>query len=296
MKYRIQHITEYQYEEPVSHCYNMAHLMPRDSERQTCLSSDIQVTPQATKIGKRIDYFGNRVHHFEIQEPHQNLKVTSISEIETHSQNMNLAAGLSCKQVLEKIHGSASEETRMAREYTLESPVIPLSADLKYYALELFKDNVPFLSSVYALTQKIFAEFKYAPKATTINTPLSEILEKRHGVCQDFAHIQIGCLRSLGFAARYVSGYLENLPLPGQEKLIGSDASHAWVAVYVPDQGWFEFDPTNNCVANEQHIITSWGRDFVDVTPFCGVIFGGGAQTHLNVSVHVERTENFAEA
>ena len=139
------------------------------------------------------------------------------------------------------------------------------------------------------LTQRIYREFEYSPQSTTVATPLMEVLEKRKGVCQDFAHLQIACLRALGIPAKYMSGYLETLPPPGEEKLVGADASHAWVSVYSPTEGWFEFDPTNDCLATEQHIITAWGRDFFDVTPLKGVIFGGGENPVLNVSVDVAR-------
>nr|WP_255493840.1 transglutaminase family protein [Pseudomaricurvus sp. HS19] len=167
--------------------------------------------------------------------------------------------------------------------------MIRASSELQEFAAPSFADDRPLLSAVMDLTRRIFKEFSYEPQSTTIATPLHEVLESRKGVCQDFAHLQIGCLRSLGFAAKYVSGYIETLPPPGKEKLVGTDATHAWISVYSPTEGWFEFDPTNECLAGEQHIITAWGRDFFDVTPLKGVIFGGGQTPTLNVSVDVAR-------
>ena len=160
---------------------------------------------------------------------------------------------------------------------------------LRVFAKDLFSDESPLLTAVSVLTQRIFEEFASSPAATTIATPIAEVMASRKGVCQDFAHLQIGCLRAMGFAAKYVSGYLETLPPPGQEKMVGADATHAWLSVYSPGEGWFEFDPTNNTMAGEQHIITAWGRDFYDVTPLRGVIFGGGSDPAMTVSVDVTR-------
>nr|WP_255568204.1 transglutaminase family protein [Aestuariicella albida] len=167
--------------------------------------------------------------------------------------------------------------------------MIKPSDELRDFAAPSFEKDRPLLSAVMDLTSRIFREFTYSPQSTTIATPLEEVLKTRKGVCQDFAHLQIACLRALGFPAKYVSGYLETLPPPGKEKLVGADASHAWISVYSPSEGWFEFDPTNDCLVSEQHIITAWGRDFYDVTPLKGVIFGGGKSPALNVSVDVAR-------
>jgi transglutaminase-like putative cysteine protease len=171
----------------------------------------------------------------------------------------------------------------------LDSPMIQARKALYDYALPSFSDNRSLLSSVMELTHRIYEDFTYCPESTTIATPLTEVLDKKRGVCQDFAHLQIGCLRAMGFPAKYISGYIETLPAPGKIKLVGTDASHAWISVFSPTDGWIEFDPTNNCVAAEQHIITAWGRDFFDVTPLRGIIFGGGEKPILNISVDVAR-------
>lgn len=291
MRYRVKHITEYQYASRVSHCYNLAHLMPRNSRRQQCLSSHVDILPGAGFHVRREDYYGNWAHHFEIHQPHQTLRIVATSDVETREQvsMMDLDLGVTCAQARELMKTAADSETLMAREFLLDSPGVRTSAELQDYASAFFTDDKPLLKATLELTQSIYRDFNYSPESTTIATPIAEVMKTRQGVCQDFAHVQIGCLRALGFAAKYVSGYLETLPPPGQEKLQGADASHAWISVYAPGEGWFEFDPTNQCIAGEQHIITAWGRDYFDVTPLCGVIFGGGEQPLLNVSVDVSR-------
>ena len=291
MKYRIKHITEYQYADRVSNCYNLAHLIPRSTKRQTRIKASISVSPTTGYHSRRQDYFGNEAYHFEIQRPHDKLIITSISEVITEAQESrhDLDFGVSCAEAHRVLKESKLPDVIMAREFMLNSPMAKTMQALADYARPSFSDNRPLLSSVSELTERIFSEFKYSPQATTVATPLSEVLEKKHGVCQDFAHLQIACIRAMGFPAKYVSGYIETTPPPGQEKLVGTDASHAWMSVYSPSEGWFEFDPTNNCQAGEKHIITAWGRDYYDVTPLKGVIYGGGENPQLSVSVDVAR-------
>ncbi len=291
MKYRIRHITEYQYADRVSHCYNLAHMIPRTSLRQSCERSQIKVAPHPSFTSRREDYFGNQAFHFEIQRPHEKLVITSESEVEVFSQRsgINLDFGITCRDALELLRESKDDEVLLAREFILDSPMVRANQALREYAAPSFSDDRPLLSAVANLTERVFKEFEYCPESTTIATPLDEVMATRKGVCQDFAHLQVGCLRAMGFPAKYVSGYIETLPPPGQEKLVGTDASHAWISVYSPREGWFEFDPTNNQVASDQHIITAWGRDYYDVTPLRGVIFGGGENPILSVSVDVAR-------
>lgn len=291
MRYRITHTTAYNYSEPVGRCYNLANVIPRDTARQTCLSNRLKVTPVPAHANKRQDYFGNMSYYFAIQKQHAELAITAESEVDIVEQNDEpmLEFGQACGTVRERLWRNADAETLMAREYLLDSPMIKASDDLRAYAEPLFGNDRPLLSAVRELMAMIYSEFTYDPGFTTIATPLSEVLEHKRGVCQDFAHFGIACLRSLGFPARYVSGYLETLPPPGQPKLVGADATHAWLAVYLPSEGWVEFDPTNNKMASEQHIVTAWGRDYSDVTPLRGVIFGGGEKHQLSVAVTVER-------
>lgn len=293
MRYTIKHITEYIYGRRVSHCYNLAHMMPRNTPRQACLSTKMSVSPMPAYKSKTEDYFGNLAYHFEIQKPHEKLTITAVSDIETREQSssFNLDFGVTCKEARQLLNTSTRQDVLFTKEFLLNTAMVAASEALREYAAPLFSDDRPLLSAVMALTTKIYTEFDYSPLSTTVATPLAEVLKTRKGVCQDFAHLQIACLRALGFPARYVSGYLETLPAPGQERLVGADATHAWIAVYSPTEGWFEFDPTNDCLAGEQHIVTAWGRDFFDVTPLKGVIFGGGERPALRVSVDVARVE-----
>lgn len=291
MRYRIKHITEYEYAGHVSHCYNLAHLIPRTSMRQQRIKSRVSVSPTVAATSKREDYFGNLAYHFEIQRPHKKLIITATSEVNTEPQGSTpeLDFGVTCAEALLQLMQSNKPELLFAKEFQLDSPMIQVSEDIRRYASESFEFDRPVLSCVMDLTRRIYEDFTYCPESTTVATPLNEVLENRKGVCQDFAHLQIACLRAMGYPAKYVSGYIETLPPPGQEKLVGTDASHAWISVYSPNEGWFEFDPTNNCLAGEQHIITAWGRDYFDVTPLKGIIYGGGQDPLLKVSVDVAR-------
>jgi len=235
---------------------------------------------------------GNQTFYFSIQEAHKKLVIDVTTDFEIASLNVlewQAQSTLTCGELRAMLQAPNTPELRMAKEYLLDSPQIRRSDDLKAYALSTFADDEPVLQAAMAFTHKIFSEFKFDPSTTTVATPLEQVLKQRSGVCQDFAHLAIGCLRSVGIPARYMSGYLETLPPPGQEKLVGADASHAWFAVFTPDFGWVEFDPTNDLMPNEQHIVTAWGRDYSDVTPLKGVIFEGGGSQQLAVSVDVRR-------
>jgi transglutaminase-like putative cysteine protease len=292
MRYRVRHITEYTYGAPVSLCYNMAHLLPRDTRNQRCLHQKIQINPPPVYQNDGEDYFGNQTFYFSIQEAHKKLVIDVTTDFEIAPLNVlewQSQSTLTCGELRALLSTPNTPELHMAKEYLLDSPQIRRSDDLKAYAQSTFTDEALVLQAVMAFTHKIFSEFKFDPNTTTVATPLEQVLKQRSGVCQDFAHLAIGCLRSVGIPARYMSGYLETLPPPGQEKLVGADASHAWFAVFTPDFGWVEFDPTNDLMPNEQHIVTAWGRDYADVTPLQGVIFEGGGSQQLAVSVDVRR-------
>lgn len=292
MRYRVRHITEYTYGAPVSLCYNMAHLLPRDTRNQRCLNQKVQINPPPVYQNDGEDYFGNQTFYFSIQEAHKKLVIDVTTDFEISPLDVlqwQMQSTLTCGQLRTQLSNPNTPELRMAKEYLLDSPQIRCSEDLKAYALSTFADDKPVLQAVLAFTHKIFTEFKFDPTTTTVATPLEQVLKQRSGVCQDFAHLAIGCLRSVGIPARYMSGYLETLPPPGQEKLVGADASHAWFAVFIPELGWVEFDPTNDLMPSDQHIVTAWGRDYADVTPLQGVIFEGGGSQQLAVSVDVKR-------
>ncbi len=288
MIYRVVHRTEYQYGEAAALCYNEARVQPRDCARQRCLKSVVEVEPRPVDRRERTDYFGNRVTWFAIQQPHETLVVTATSEVaRDEEEDFCFGSDTPWEQVRDQLGDERSPEILAVLGYRYDSPIIVPDAEMADYAGDSFPPGRPLMEAVQDLTARIHRDFKYAPGMTTVATPLSEVIAYRRGVCQDFAHFAIGCLRAQGLAARYVSGYLETLPPPGRPKLVGADASHAWFAVFLPGSGWLDFDPTNNLRPTERHITIGWGRDFADVTPLKGVAFGGGKQK-LKVSVDVQ--------
>ncbi|NOT85751.1 MAG: transglutaminase family protein [Methylococcaceae bacterium] len=314
MRYRITHTTLYQYSQAVGLCQNEARLQPRNFWRQQCQSNRFEIRPEPTDFIERIDFFGNRVAYFAVQQAHTQLSVTSISEVIVfpNPSGLNLNNSLSWESVRQQLQNpppqsqiqsqsqqghSPQQQPLMteknvdcldAQQYLLDSPMVTTTAELSDYAQSAFLPNRPLVEVVNDLMQRIFKDFTYDPSFTTIATPLSTVLAHRRGVCQDFAHLAIACLRAHGIAARYISGYIETLTEPGKPRLVGADASHAWFSVYIPGSGWLDFDPTNNTLAHEQHITLAWGRDYSDVTPLKGIAFGGGQHT-LSVSVDVLR-------
>ncbi len=292
MRYSVRHVTEYQYNAPVTLCYNMTHLLPRNTDNQLCLSRRIDVTPLPVYQNEGTDYFGNQTFYFSIQVPHDKLTVEVESQFEISELpplEQLTSHPLTCGELRRLLIEAGTPELRIVKEYILDSSLIFRSAQFADYAADLFFDQAYVIPALQAFTHRIFSDFIFDSVATNVNTPPEQVLKQRRGVCQDFAHVAIACLRSLGFPARYVSGYIETLPPPGQQKLVGADASHAWFAVFIPEVGWVEFDPTNDLMPNGQHIVTGWGRDFADVTPLQGVIFEGGGTAALQVAVDVQR-------
>jgi len=291
MKYRVTHSTKYSYSENVNQCHNVAHLLPRNTMVQTCRLSELKINPVPFSVNEWVDMFGNRQASFSIQKPHTELTVIAISEVEVVSSRSLLddAFPISWEETVEHLHSATEPEALDARIYTLESDFIEFADEVEAYSQASFRPDRPLLEAVEDLMHRIHQDFEYDPGFSNIATPLNEVVKHRKGVCQDFAHLAIACLRMRGLAARYVSGYLETLPPPGQKKLVGADASHAWFSVYVPHQGWLDFDPTNAQIPAEQHITAAWGRDYSDVAPLKGVIFGGGKKHQLDVAVDVTR-------
>lgn len=291
MKYRVTHTTRYTYQHLVPLCQNQAHLALRDTPIQRCRRSRLVVRPRPVILEESLDYFGNRTHYFAVETQHTELSVIAISQLDiTPREAPDLMTSPAWETVRDDLQADFSPAALEARFYVLNSPYVETSSDLLAFAQQVFSPQRPLLDAAYALMDLIFNEFTYDPNFTTLITPLAEVLEHKRGVCQDFSHLMIAAMRGLGLPARYVSGYLETLPPPGQVKLQGADASHAWVSVYCPQNGWVDFDPTNNLIPHEQHITTAWGRDYQDVTPLRGVIYGGGTHT-LTVGVDVERSE-----
>ncbi|MCY3870335.1 MAG: transglutaminase family protein [Gemmatimonadetes bacterium] len=289
MNYRITHQSHYEYAETVSLSHNQARLSPRSFFNQTCLNSHITIDPQPASFREQKDFFGNRTAYFSIEQPHNILSVTATSDVHIVSQTQ-LTSDMPWETVCHILKTTTDPDLLSVRQFVLDSPKATTVPELTKYAEPSFSKDRPFIEAVSDLTQRIYNDFEYVPGFTTISTPLSDVFKHRKGVCQDFAHLAIGCLRAMGLAVRYISGYLETLPSPGKERLIGADASHAWFSVYLLNHGWIDFDPTNNLMPDDRHITVAWGRDFADVTPLKGVVQGGG-QHALTVSVTVEPIE-----
>jgi transglutaminase-like putative cysteine protease len=238
-------------------------------------------------ITEQLDCFGNHATYFTVEEPHDRLTVRASSRMEVlPTTPPDGAASLPWERAREFLQGDRSPRGLEACQFVFDSPYVMAAAELVRYAAPSFTPGRPLLEAALDLMHRIYADFLYDPTATTITTPLREVLDQRRGVCQDFAHLEIGCLRSLGLSARYVSGYLRTEPPPGQPRLVGVDASHAWLSVYCPHIGWVGLDPTNDQVPSDKHILLAWGRDYDDVSPIKGVNLGGGRHS-VTVGVDV---------
>jgi transglutaminase-like putative cysteine protease len=294
MMYRVGHDTTYAYGQSVSISHHMLHLLPRAGSNQVCHRTALYVSPTPTVCNNAVDYFGNRVVFLTVQVPHTSLVIRSksILEVVPPATPAPLATP-PWEKVRDQLAEDRSPAGIDALQYRFDSPFTFAEADLPAYTLTSFTPNRPLLDAALDLTGRIFREFKYDSTATTVSTPVDAVFKGRRGVCQDFAHLQIACLRSIGLGARYVSGYLLTYPPPGQTKLIGSDASHAWLSVWLPGHGWIDLDPTNNLLPSVEHITIGWGRDYGDVSPINGVIIGGGAH-EVRVAVDVRPIETVA--
>lgn len=288
MRYRLIHRTKYTYEGAVTVSHHLARLAPRTLPGQRCPWHELEIHPVPVGRGVHLDSYGNVTQYFEIEGKHGVLEVISRSLVEVlptlHPDARSTPPWEVVRDAcqLEKLTpGSEAGAFRFA------SPMVPLGEDFANYARTEFSPGRPVLEAVLGLTQRIFRDFKFDPRATEVSTPVSDVLKKRAGVCQDFAHLMLACLRSLGLPGRYVSGYLETAPPPGKIRLTGADASHAWVSVFCGEAaGWIDTDPTNNLLPGERHITVAWGRDFSDVSPLRGVTLGAGGQ-RLAVAVDV---------
>jgi transglutaminase-like putative cysteine protease len=288
VKLRVVHRTGYAYSEPVSTSHHEAHLAPRDGEGRRTLVHDVAITPSPSMRRERFDYFGNRALHFSLREPHRALEVVTTSVVDLVALPAPvLAASPAWESVRDRVSTDRRRDLLDAYGFVFDSPMVKASAGLREYAAASFPAGRPLLEGVRELTARIRNDFTYDASATEVSTPLAEVFRRRRGVCQDFAHLQIAGLRGLGLPARYVSGYLLTHPPPGRPRLIGADASHAWISTFVPDLGWIDFDPTNDLIPSDEHVTVAYGRDFSDVTPLKGVILGGGRhEVKVSVDVH----------
>jgi len=277
-----KHTTTYLYGEPVSICHTEVHLAPRPGPNQQVISHQLMVTPEPEFSVTRHDYFGNEITCFSIHEPHQTLTVVSQSKVDLQPEEPP-HAGLTppWEKVRDEVRELLDEEAFRALEFTFRSPCVKVGQEFAEFAAPSFAARRPIGEAAMDLCHRIHTGFKYDPRATTLSTPVEEVLASRSGVCQDFAHLMISCLRSVGLPSRYVSGYLRS-----GEHSKGAEASHAWCAVFCPGFGWLEFDPTNDVMPQGNHVTIAFGRDYSDVAPINGVSIGGGEQV-MNVSVEV---------
>ncbi|MDD9935833.1 MAG: transglutaminase family protein [Myxococcales bacterium] len=289
--YRIRHTTRYRYTDMVAIAHNEARLTPRDGPQQRAHSTRFVVDPAPSFMVREQDYFGNWVNLFAFEEPHHEFSLTAHSEVTVSARALpELVSTVPWEQAVTDTLDPAQPEQLEALQYGMASPHVQWSPALHDYAAESFAAGRPLLEGAFELTQRIHDDFAYVPGVTSIATPVSKVFEARRGVCQDFAHLQLACLRALGLPARYVSGYLLTEPPPGQKKLVGADASHAWVSVYCPGHGFVDMDPTNDTLVGTDHTTLAWGRDFADVSPLKGVVLGGGSHT-IDVAVDVTPTQ-----
>lgn len=292
-RYRIRHLTRYDYSGPVAHSHQMLHLRPRPQAGQVTLHHSLAIDPEPGCSEEGIDAFGNPVSRLQFLRPGTHLAVESQLEVEVHEpppRDANVGEGWEAVAASLAYDGHPLDLAQLEpRQYLCESPHVRIKREFATFGADCFAPGRPLLACAEALMQRIHAEFTYAPGATQIGTPLLDVLRSRRGVCQDFAHLMIACLRIRGLAARYVSGYLRTVPRDGAATpaLLGADASHAWVAVYAPPHGWVALDPTNNLRVGRDHVTLAWGRDFGDVSPLRGMLSGGGSH-QLTVSVAVQ--------
>ena len=272
MRYEVSHVTVYEYDDSVSVSHHVARLRPQVTARQRLIRHDWQIDPAPAVLTEHTDYFGNAVAFFAVQGPHHRLTVTSRSLVDL----LPPPPVPERSPPWEEIREHAPDHDGSVFEFVVDSPLAASSAEYAAYAAPSFPAGRPIVDAVIDLTARIHRDLRFDRGATSVTTPVAEVFRRRSGVCQDFSHLQIACLRSLGLPARYVSGYLETAPPPNAPRLVGVDASHAWVAVYVTGHGWIDVDPTNDLVPAGRHITLGWGRDYSDVSPIRGVILGGG--------------------
>jgi transglutaminase-like putative cysteine protease len=294
-EYQVIHITEYTYDNEASLCHNIMYKSPMESHFQQVIDFNYEISPEPSYLVKRRDFFGNEMIYFSVDKPHEKLMVKVTSHVRLRDPDwirIKQEKSAPWEDVVRWLQSSAS--TGDIKQFYLESEYVPIIPGIVEYAEKSFTPNRSLFDAVNDLNTRINKDFIFTPGFTDISTPLEKVFSSKKGVCQDFAHFGLACLRSMGLAAKYISGYIETLPPPGKPKLVGADASHAWIAVYIPEWGWVEFDSTNNLVVKSEHIRVASGRDFSDVTPLKGIVYSSGEQT-LAVKVDVRKLEQKRE-
>jgi transglutaminase-like putative cysteine protease len=286
-RYRVSHRTTYSYDEDVTDSLGIAYLVPRDLAWQRVLSTDLVLQPTPADRTDDLDYYGNTATYFQVTEPHQVLDILSVSEVESQQeQHAPESLALPWESARPASRPDLPDAWR-AQDLAIASPLADQTPEAFAYAAESLRPGRPVGEAVEELMHRIHADFAYDKTATTVTTTIDDVFAQRAGVCQDFAHLTLSCLRSHGLAVRYVSGYLATTPPPGKERIVGADATHAWAAVWIPGDGWLAVDPTNDQLVNDRYVTVAWGRDYADVPPVKGVIFTDAKTSRLRVEVDV---------
>lgn len=293
-RYWVKHVTEYTYDEPVTKSFSRAMLRPRETPYQRVVEHDVEISPVPSVLEEHVDAFGNFVHHVEIDEPHTVLSVskTATLDIEWPRPDFDALDRWTVASAVAEMQVGAAVDPFEVSAFRLPSKLVTLGSVEREFAHTLLRADIPFGEAIRTVYERINHDFTYASGSTTVSTTLPEVIEEGKGVCQDFAHLAAMVFRVFGVPCRYVSGYIETYPAPGQEKLEGSDASHAWVSVLTPDGTWVDVDPTNDQPADSRYLVTAWGRDFRDVSPLKGIIFADNpTKSKLDVGVTVKRVD-----
>lgn len=286
-RYRVSHRTTYSYDEDVSDSLGIAYLVPRELPWQSVVSRDLSIEPIPLDRSEDVDYYGNTATYFQVTDPHQVLDILAVSEVEARLQHHSPPAlAVPWEQARPAVRSDVADAWKV-QDFALASSLADQTSEAHAYAAESLTPGRPIGEAVEEVMHRIHRDFAYDKTATTVTTTVDDIFDKRAGVCQDFAHLTLACLRSHGLAVRYVSGYLATTPPPGKERIVGADATHAWAAVWVPGDGWLALDPTNDQLVNDRYITVAWGRDYSDVPPVKGVIFTEAKKSTLRVEVDV---------
>ncbi|EHB50441.1 transglutaminase domain protein [Mycolicibacterium rhodesiae JS60] len=291
--YRITHRTEYSYSDVVTSSYGRGHLTPRDTTGQRCLSYELEIDPVPADRSTSRDVYGNISSYFHVTERHNALTVTSRSIVEVDPPPAELYEAGWALAPWEAVR-PVGHNGALASEFTLDLRPPEITDAVRAYAALSFTPGRPLVEVLRDLSTRIFSDFTYKSGSTTVSTQVSEVLRAREGVCQDFARLAIACLRANGLAASYVSGYLATDPPPGKERMYGVDATHAWAAVWTPQNDWLGLDPTNDQLVDERYITVGWGRDYADIPPLRGIIYTDSEQSVIDVSVDVAPYEEGA--
>jgi transglutaminase-like putative cysteine protease len=289
VRYRVQHVTTYTHDDDVTGSYGQFHLRPRDLAWQRCLAHEVSVEPEPSDLFRHTDLYGNTKSYFHVVEPHTELVVTATSVVEIdppqYADQALVQPWEECLPLEQDTVAARDADAWKAIDYVFASTMVDIPPGIREYAEQSFAPGRPVGEAVTELMHRVYADFTYKSGSTTVSTRVEELLVSRTGVCQDFTHFMVSGLRSLGLAGRYVSGYLATRPPPGKPRLVGADASHAWVGCWIPGNGWMYLDPTNNRLVDASHATVAWGRDYADVTPVKGVIFTEAKKSKMKVSV-----------